>query len=345
MDIYSLIKDQYHILSIVGMAKNAGKTVTLNHLIETVDRPLGITSIGRDGERQDIVTKTDKPMVYVRRGTYVATAEMLFHLSEVKMEIVEVTPFDTAMGKIIIGRTLNDGFVQIGGPSSNTAIRQVSDKMIAYGAALVIVDGALDRTSSASPSITEACVLSTGAVLSRSLQKAVEKTVLKINLLRLPYHGSESFHKAFTANEDQCSVVLCEADGTVKPLTQIKTALENGREIAKEIDEKTRCIIFYGALVYQTLLDIIQSTKYYKALQIVISDATKLFIDEKGWQYLKRIGISITVQNPINLIAVTVNPYAPAGYSYDSKLFIEGIKAQVKDLLILDVMEGGACDT
>lgn len=340
MDIYSLIKNQYKIVAIVGMAKNAGKTVTLNHLIETVDQPLGVTSIGRDGERQDIVTKTDKPMIYVRRGTYVATAEMLFHLSEAKMEIVEVTPHDTAMGKIIIGRTLNDGFVQIGGPSTNSAIRQVSERMIAYGAALVIVDGALDRTSSASPSITDACILSTGAVLSRTMQKAVEKTVLKVELFQLPYHGTPWVSAAYKAYEESNRVILCEADGTVITMPHIKTALENGREIAAEMTEETRYAVFYGALVYQTLLDIVLATKHYKNIVFVVSDATKLFVDEKGWQYLKRIGVQIAVETPMNLIAVTVNPSAPGGYAYDSSRFREAIESYTKAVPIIDVMEG-----
>lgn len=55
-------------ISIVGMAKNAGKTTALNYLIEeAIDEGvlLGITSTGRDGEMQDLVTGTEKPRVYL----------------------------------------------------------------------------------------------------------------------------------------------------------------------------------------------------------------------------------------------------------------------------------------
>jgi len=61
------IEDKYESISIVGMAKNAGKTVTLNALLDEAyenGKNVGLTSIGRDGEKQDIVTQTEKPMIY-----------------------------------------------------------------------------------------------------------------------------------------------------------------------------------------------------------------------------------------------------------------------------------------
>ncbi len=66
------LSNKYRTLSIVGMAKNAGKTTALNFLIEeAMDEgvKLGITSTGRDGERQDVVTGTEKPRVYLDEGT------------------------------------------------------------------------------------------------------------------------------------------------------------------------------------------------------------------------------------------------------------------------------------
>ena len=51
------LSTKYKTLSIVGMAKNAGKTTALNYLIEeAIDEgiTLGITSTGRDGETQDL---------------------------------------------------------------------------------------------------------------------------------------------------------------------------------------------------------------------------------------------------------------------------------------------------
>jgi len=68
MKLLNLIQKKYKTISLVGMAKNCGKTTALNQIImEAMDENLvlGITSIGRDGEKQDIVTYTEKPLIYI----------------------------------------------------------------------------------------------------------------------------------------------------------------------------------------------------------------------------------------------------------------------------------------
>jgi len=67
-------------LALVGLSKNAGKTTCLNHLIcawqkSGISRPLGITSIGRDGEEEDVVNGQPKPRIFIFSGTYLATAK------------------------------------------------------------------------------------------------------------------------------------------------------------------------------------------------------------------------------------------------------------------------------
>ena len=63
-------------MSIVGMCKNAGKTTMLNWLLTGghLRGTLGLTSIGRDGESTDVVTGTEKPGIFVKEGTLIATA-------------------------------------------------------------------------------------------------------------------------------------------------------------------------------------------------------------------------------------------------------------------------------
>ena len=64
--LLSELSTRYKTISIVGMAKNVGKTTALNYLIEEAEDEsirLGITSTGRDGETTDLVTNTDKPRV------------------------------------------------------------------------------------------------------------------------------------------------------------------------------------------------------------------------------------------------------------------------------------------
>lgn len=342
MKLLDLFENEHRIISIVGMAKNAGKTVTLNHLLDEMNEKglcAGLTSIGRDGERQDVVTKTDKPMIYARRNTIVATAEMLFNLSEVKMAVLEVTEHHTAMGRVIIGRTLSDGFVQVGGPVSNAAIRDVSEKMLAFGADYCLVDGALDRTSSASPAITDACILSTGAVVSRDMLKTVDQTAYRASLFSLKEVERSEVKALWKLAEDIKKPILVDTTGNHVVLSEVATALGAGRVIAENIDDTITTLIIPGALVTQTIMDVVQTTPNYRNLTWVIGDATKIFIDHKDWLYFIRIGVNIEVHRSIKLLAITVNPYAPAGYFYDSKLFRAAMLQRVKEIPILDVMD------
>ena len=82
--LYELQK-KYKTISIVGMAKNAGKTTALNYLIEeAMDEGvrLGITSIGRDGETQDLVTGTEKPQIYLEQDTIVTVPTQLYEMAD-----------------------------------------------------------------------------------------------------------------------------------------------------------------------------------------------------------------------------------------------------------------------
>ena len=89
-------------MSIVGMCKNAGKTTMLNWMLhhDRLQGTLGLTSIGRDGESTDVVTGTEKPGIFVREGTLIATARDMLRLGDVTTEILETTGIPTPLGEV-----------------------------------------------------------------------------------------------------------------------------------------------------------------------------------------------------------------------------------------------------
>ena len=106
-------------MSIVGMCKNAGKTTMLNWLLTGghLRGTLGLTSIGRDGESTDVVTGTEKPGIFVREGTLIATAKDMLRLGDVTKEILMTTGIPTPLGEVVILRARSAGYVQLAGPS------------------------------------------------------------------------------------------------------------------------------------------------------------------------------------------------------------------------------------
>lgn len=346
MNLSSSFSSGDKIVSLIGMAKNAGKTVVLNQLIlEAFEsgQMLGITSIGRDGERQDLVTDTPKPRIYAYEGTQIATAEGLLPLCEAGLEILEVTNMGTALGKIVIARVRHEGYIQIAGPGSNKDIRAVANKMLGFGVDRVLVDGALDRSSSASPAIADCAILSTGAVLNRDMKRVIQETSHRMMLFRLPklkdpilsarIHPLLSEHAVAVINKQ-------ESEYDIQPL-DLKTALGNGQLISDAVTENTAYILISGSLVFSTVKDAVAQIKVPEKIVWIVQDATKLFIDDKEWLQIRRWGVSIQVLNPLKLVALTVNPYAPSGYFFNPEQFLLEMSRSSEGLAVADVVYGG----
>lgn len=342
MSLLQLMTDNCKIVSVIGMSKNAGKTVALNEIIGQAMEEgivLGLTSIGRDGERQDIVTSTEKPVIYVDRGTIIATAEQLFHCSEARLEILEVTDYNTSMGRVVIGRVLSAGHVEIAGACTNNAIRQTAERMLAYGAQIVLVDGALDRVSSASPSITDATVLSTGAVLSRDMNKVIEQSVHRVKLFGLPEIQDDVLKSLVEDLMNDKQVAIIDKDFDIRPI-EVKTALGAGQKLADAIDDQTAYVVIPGSLVTKTASDFLMGSQYAKEVTLIVADATKIFVEHRDWLHLCSGGLKVMVLSPIKLLAVTVNPYAPQGYYFDPRVFKEKLSNFLEPIPVFDVMEG-----
>lgn len=343
MSLLNLINEEYKIISIVGMSKNSGKTVTLNHLLYEAmeaDIQIGITSLGRDGENLDLVTETEKPRIFATEGTIIATSTSLLSLGDANVEIIQVTDYRTPLGNVVIGRVRSSGYIQLAGPQSLKEIKEVSDIMLGLGAKFVLIDGALDRRSSAAPTIADATILATGAVLSRDINRAIEETLHIVNIFSLPQVEDKSIRKIMEKLVIKDEIAVIDENLNVD-IIDLKTALGGGQIIAESLKEDSKYVFIPGSLVKNTLEELIQSTRKYKNINIVISDGTKVFISPKDWLKFMRFGIKVMVLHPINLIAITLNPYAPAGYYYEPFNYLEKMKSYINTIPVMDLMLGG----
>ena len=323
------------------MAKNSGKTVALNQLIsEAIDEniPLGLISTGRDGETKDVATETEKPKIFAEEGTYFATTTELLSQSEATVEIIEITDYRTALGEILIGKVKDSGYIQIAGPQSLNHIKELSYRLLDFGAEIVIIDGAIDRRTAAAPSIADATILSTGAVLSRDINRVIEETIHIANLFNLPVveEGREIIQEYM--EKDQVAII--DKDQIPHPIN-IKTAINCGDIIGEKVNKNSKYLIIPGSLVKSTVENIVSTNKHYKNIDIVVKDGTKIFIPPKDWLKFMRYGVNIKVLNPINLIAITLNPYSPQGYYFEPDILLDKTRYFIKDIPVIDVMLGG----
>lgn len=353
MRLYSDILTEYKVLSLVGMSKNAGKTTALNYLIEeATDEGLvpGITSTGRDGEGTDLVTGTEKPKVFVYEDTIVTIPIGLYEIADAGIEIIKRTDYHSTFGNILLCRVIDQGYVQVAGPTSTKDQQELSKEMLELGAQIVLIDGAIDRRSIASPFASDAIILSTGAVISRDLNVVVEDTMHVVDLYSLKRLGEED---ESDINPNSPDIINQEKEFADKlnnkalsentvvfkngkaDIQDCSTGLMAGTKLDRQIDEDTPYIYLPGALTKNTIEHIMPEK--LKMTTFVVKDPTKIFIDRMSYRRLRKKGLKIKVLKDIKVAAITVNPYSPEGYSFGKNALLEAMRKAAHNLPVIDV--------
>lgn len=330
----------YKTVSIIGMAKNAGKTTTLNHIIDEARSKLtlGLTSIGRDGEELDRVTATEKPKIYVKKDTCIATAKQCLFNSDITREIINTTGINTPMGEIIIAKALSDGYVDLGGPSVSSQMIGICSELKELGCELIIVDGALSRKSFASPAVTDAAVLSSGASYSKNMNEVIKQTVHTVNVLTTDSEKDEEILRLSSEVMKECRIGIINKDRSVRKLN-VLTSLEASSEITENLGEQSEYVVIKGAVSDKLLLDIMKASDKYKGITFLAEDGTKLLINSDTLYRFKKQGGILKVITPINIACVTCNPSSPYGYEFNKEKFLMGLRNEL-DIPVFDVCGG-----
>jgi len=322
---------EYKVISIIGLAKNVSKTTTLNYLISNLTEKykLGLTSIGRDGEKYDVITELPKPQIYVKKGTYVVTAQQCLEDSKIKFESIKKTGFNTPLGEVMILKVLSEGYIELAGPSINKHLLIICSELRNLGCDLILVDGAFDRRAYATPLISDATILSTGASVSRNMKEVIDLTIHTIKLLNLEQETNLEIVELSKNVLKKSKVSIIDKAYSVNSLN-VATALDAAEEIIQNLKDDSQYVLINGAVTDKLLEDLMKSTQKYKGITFIVEDGTKLFLSQNTTKkFLKKGGI-LKVLNPINIIAITINPTSPYGYKFDKDKFLKSLQEELK---------------
>ncbi len=320
----------YSIISIIGLSKNVSKTTTLNHIIKNLkDYKLGLTSIGRDGEQYDVITQLPKPRIFIEEGTYIATAQQSLENSEIKVKLVKKTGIETPMGEVLIAKAITPGLIELAGPSINYQLSIVCENLKNLGCDLILVDGAFDRRAYATPLISDATILSTGASVSEDMDNVVDLTVHTVELLTLESETDKLILKVAKKILEKHKIGIINKDNSIKGLGLL-TALDAAKEITESLDDKSQFLVIKGALTDKLLEDLMKLTMKYKGLTILVEDGTKLFLSKSIFKKFQKKGGILKVINPIKIIAITINPTSPEGYKFNKSEFLGLLRQNIK---------------
>ena len=326
---------QQRSLSIVGLEKNTGKTVCLNYILRRLAQlghPVAVTSIGVDGEQTDAVFGTAKPEIVLYPGTKFITSEVHYRKRRLLSNILDVDERRTSLGKLITAEVLNSGKVLLSGAATTEKLRQQISQFRMMDVPLTIVDGALSRISLASPTVTDAMILATGAAVSPNLQQLISKTRFLYRLINLPEVEPELKERLLPLTQGLWSV---DAEGEAHDL-HIASALL--------LDRTEEDIFRYGNTLYASgsvsdrLLKHLASRKQIRDIVLIARDFTKFFVTPEVYVDFTRRGGTICVLQRSKLIAVTLNPTSPHGYTLRSEEACAAL-SEALQIPVYDVMK------
>lgn len=329
LDIEGIL--QYRSVAIVGLEKNTGKTECLNYLLGKTGRRaecFALTSVGIDGESTDQVCRTAKPEIEVPEGMVFVTSEQHFRTKRLAAEVLDVSEERTALGRLVTARARTTGKVLLSGPSDTGGLKRLIGRMRGAGVRTTIVDGALSRLSLASPAVTEAMILATGAAVSGNIAELVRRTKYVYELIGLE-EVEEEWQERLDAVEG--GVWAMDGEGRLVDLELPSVFLLD--RAGTDLFRYGRRL-FVGGAVSDKLLQHLRAQP--QAAEVVVRDFTRVFAAPETYYAFVRKGGRLRVVHRSRLLAVTVNPVAPSGVVLDSVRLREAMEAALR-LPVYDV--------
>ncbi len=301
-------------VTVIGLCKNAGKTTAMCRLIsELADECLAMTSVGRDGERTDIVTGTEKPEIWVRRGTLFATAKGLLPLCDVTTEVVTSTDVLTPLGQVAVFRALSDGYVQLAGPSAVGQLEPLKQTFRQLGAQRVLIDGAAGRKSLAGAGETGCAILCVGASMDGTVEHIAAETAHVCTLFA-----------AQPLQLNHCSARFALFDSTGNPLS-LETG-SDGIPLWKSLP-RSHCILWTSGGVTTPMLRTLAQRG--APTTVVAPDATHFLFDRATAQLFARHGGQLRVDHTLRIAAVCANPWSAYGKHLDQAELLSALRRSI----------------
>lgn len=329
-------------VAVMGMSKNTGKTVVLNHLLAAAaaDRvDVGLTSIGRDGEDRDAVFSIPKPPVIVWPGMVVATAKDTLLRSKVRTRMLGPTGVLSPMGEVVLVKVMEMGEMEVAGASRSHDQLRVMAQVRQCGASLVLIDGALGRSHHASPAMADGVVLATGAALGGAQADVLRKTAERLALLKVA-EVEPSTREQLGSFFEQAGVALWNTQGhalwrsDIASLNASPVLLEQAAKAGQPLG----MVAVTGAVGRRLWAAFEELATHNPGLRVVVGDGTRLFVEAADLANLARKGARLMAWRRIVLAGITTNPFSPLGGHLDAAQLLAGARTAFPEFVVTDVV-------
>ena len=319
----------YKIISVVGNAKNAGKTTVMNSYLAQLENDVAITSIGLDGEEIDQVTNLEKPRILVKPGYIVATAMDTLDNFTCEYEVIKDTNINTSIGKVVIVKVNSYGKALVAGPAKVKDMQKLINELENCQLSKIIIDGAFSRHVFAK--ITQATILVIGANYSRDINMVINNAQLTYKKFTLKAIDDKRFCfgdkiSYIDIHDSQIDLEYSSIIGNVDAFFSLPIEIMKLVYFPKSITNK-----FVEKLIIER-----KKCKF----DIVIDSPINIQLNNHFLEKLFKLKYNVYVLNPINLALVCYNPHSPQGYEFDNLEFESKLKEAI-GIEVIDVLKDG----
>ena len=322
-------------VAIVGMAKNTGKTTCLNYVLDNLhkaNKTIAVTSIGVDGEERDVLYDTLKPRIILRKGNYFITSEKHFEEKDLAAKILHISNKLTALGPLLTAQVESEGKIILSGPSDSLWLQSCIDELHNFNIDVVLVDGALSRMSLASPAITDAMVLCTGAACSINLDQLVKRIKYQSELININQVDNKLITVCDSIQEGVWG--LSNNGDTYEKITE---SLFLDFDMSPEKLAKYDYIFVNGALT-ERFMKYILTTVSDSKIKLIVRDFSRIFVNSASFKKFIHRGGSIEVMQKAKLLAICTNPTSPEGYNFDPEVLRSTVEKEI-NIPVFDIFQ------
>ena len=320
-------------IAVAGLAKNTGKTTTLNVLIreaENAGETLLLASFGRDGEYRDALTEHRKPAIHIPGGSLFATVEG-YAGPVSRRETMAETDIRTPLGPVGLFRAAPGGAeAELVGLNRVSLLSRIA-AAAGDSFSLFLIDGALDRKSFAVPELADAVILATGAALGGSESEVAAYTARELEKLTLP--GPSHCIPSGTPYPDEG---LLWKEGEFQSLPEVKWLNGEIPPVMHKLRYNDAVWLprALGEPLAQALLDLPAGVSF----ELVVKDGTRIFISHQSLMRLESRGILLRTDRSLPILAVTINPWTPDGPVLDSRRLQASVKRRIPNIPVLNIL-------
>lgn len=328
-------------VALVGVAKNCGKTTTLNFLLSHLPKETvtGLLSIGIDGESHDVLLGTAKPKISVAAGQWVVTARHALKESTARVEYVESLGIETPLGQVFLGRVEEEGHIILAGLRHRQDLELALARMEAQGVEFILIDGAYGRVMGAHSEVAQGVIFSTGAVVGSSPAKILERTVALVSRWEIPV-VEHPRHRALieqAIEEDRALLGHREGpDSPAAPLALPAASALVGLSRARDLWKETTDALAVPGLVSDSIVEELLTLGLNRRT-LLIPCPTSIHVAEGLWRrFTKRWDVRVLRSCVIH--AISINPTSVQGHGVDGEVLCGMLAERWPGLPIFDPM-------